>query len=199
VKFPSFNICVTLSIAAILMTAITVIACSPVVRDYPKSEFIESEDCKDLEHNTLPTTDLTLSADGLDITIQIEIADELTERAQGLMCRESITADTGMLFTYDSDRSNGFWMKNTYVPIDILHIDSAGNVVDLITMSPCPRDGLNDGDWQVKCASDAAAYTPIAPWRYTLELPAGWLAAEGMADPVFMNTNVYWSDVSHEN
>ncbi len=198
-KFPSFKIGVPLSIAAILVTAIAFVACSPVVREYPDPVFIESQDCEDIQHGVLPVTDLTLSTDGLDIAIQVEIADELSERAQGLMCRESIPVDTGMLFTYESDRSNGFWMHNTYVPIDILHIDSAGNVVDLNTMLPCPREGLNDGDWQVKCASDSVAYTPVAPWRYVLELPAGWLVEAGVDDPVFTSTNVYWSDVSSDN
>ena len=64
---------------------IAVAACSPAVRDYPAPVFIESPDCEDLEHSALPVIDLTLSTDGLDIAIQVEIADELSERAQGLM------------------------------------------------------------------------------------------------------------------
>jgi uncharacterized membrane protein (UPF0127 family) len=98
-----------------------------------------------------------------------------------------------MLFTYDTDRDSGFWMYNTYVSIDILHIDSSGRVVDKIEMSPCPRNGATDDEWQLRCAGDAAVYMPMSSWRYALELPAGWLADEGLGDPVFLDMTVSWS------
>jgi uncharacterized membrane protein (UPF0127 family) len=183
----------------IILATFIVVGCSSIEREYPEPAFINSPDCNDLEHGMLPVTDLTLSSEDFDIAIQVEIADEQSERAQGLMCRESIAPDTGMLFTYETDRSNGFWMQNTYVPIDILHIDSSGRVVDVLSMTPCLRDGLSDGDWQVKCATEAAEYTPESGWRYVLELPAGWLESNGISNPITASTNVYWSEVSSDN
>jgi len=183
----------------IILASFIVLGCSSIETEYPEPAFINSPDCNDLEHGLLPVTDLTLSSDDFDIAIQVEIADEPSERAQGLMCRESIAQATGMLFTYETDRSNGFWMQNTYVPVDILHLDSAGNVVDALTMTPCLRGGLTDGDWQVKCATEAAKYVPKSPWHYALELPAGWLESKGIANPMTANTNVYWSEVSSDN
>jgi uncharacterized membrane protein (UPF0127 family) len=160
---------------------------------YPAPVFIDSPECADLQHGVLPVTDLTLSTDGIEVSLQVEIANNSSKRTQGLMCRESIPPETGMLFTYESDRTSGFWMYNTYVPVDILFIDSSGNVVDNISMTPCPRESLTDEDWKVKCATDAATYIPSDEWRYSLELPADWLSGQNIGDSVVRSMNVSWS------
>jgi len=171
------------------------------VYDIPPSSFIASQDCDGLQHGFLPRTALTISSgDAIDITLQVEVADEAGEQSQGLMCRESVPPGTGMLFTYDTDRSNGFWMFNTYVPIDILYLDQFGHVVDNITMSPCTRDstkepGLDtstDDEWRTWCATEANAYVPAGPWRNTLELPAGWLETKGLGGPRGQEITVSW-------
>jgi uncharacterized membrane protein (UPF0127 family) len=95
-----------------------------------------------------------------------------------------------MLFTYAADRNTGFWMYNTYVPIEILYIDHSGDVVDKITMSPCLRETASDDEWIAKCAAESAAYVPGGSWRYTLELPVGWLAAQGADDSMIQEMNV---------
>lgn len=197
-KFPLPNKKSVLAVAALLAISIIAVACATNADEYPEPVFIESQDCDDLNHGLLPVTDLTLSTDGLDIPIQVEIADVPSEREQGFMCRESIPPGTGMLFIYNADRDSGFWMYNTYVPIDILHIDSFGRVVDKIEMSPCPRNGADDDDWRVMCATESAIYTPMRSWRYALELPAGWLADEGVGDPIFLNMTVSWSDLDSD-
>ena len=150
----------------------------------------------------LPLANLTISSRGQnDITLQVEVADEASERSQGLMCRDSIPSGTGMLFTYDTDRSSGFWMFNTYAPIDILYLDQSGHVVDNITMSPCtrgsakdvnPDSGADDG-WRIRCATEANAYIPLGTWRNTLELPAGWLEAQGLGGPLDQGITVSWT------
>ena len=173
-----------------LMAFFVLAACGS---NYPAPVFIDSPDCGDLMHGVLPVTDLTLSTDGIAVSLQVEIANNSSKRTQGLMCRESIPPDTGMLFTYESDRTSGFWMYNTYVPIDILFIDSFGDVVDNIAMLPCPREALADDDWKVKCATDAGTYIPTATWRYALELPVDWLASQNIGDSVVRSMNVSWS------
>ncbi len=157
--------------------------------------FIKSSDCTNLDHGALPITDVALSADARVVTVQAEVANSSSERAQGLMCRESIPAGTGMLFTYASDRTSGFWMYNTYVPIDILYIGSSGDVVDMISMSPCPRGSANDDEWKLKCATEASEYVPTGTWRYTLELPSGWLAENGITDSIARSMSISWSGI----
>lgn len=181
-------------VLALLILVTAILACQPDADDYPAPVFIESQDCEDIQTSPLPLSDITLSTGGMEVTLQVELADEPIERTQGMMCRESIPPGTGMLFTYNIDRSDGFWMYNTYVAIDILHIDRSGKVVDKINMSPCPRDSdpalEPDEPWKIRCAIDASLYIPMGQWRYALELPAGWLDEQGMGDPIFLNMKV---------
>ena len=168
--------------------------------EYPEPVFVESPDCTELTHGVLPVTNLTLSIDGRDIPVQVEVANNSSERTQGLMCRESITAGTGMLFTYTSDRSNGFWMFNTYADIDIIFIDKFGNVADQLSMSPCPRASDEEGDdqWKVRCAKEATDYVPRISWRYVLELPSDWLADQNIGDSIVREMEVSWPDATFE-
>lgn len=58
----------------------------------------------------------------------VEIADDDSERAQGLMFRESLPASQGMLFVYDQPITAAFWMKNTLIPLDMIFIRPDGTV-----------------------------------------------------------------------
>jgi uncharacterized membrane protein (UPF0127 family) len=59
----------------------------------------------------------------------IEVADEASERINGLMGREELDKDSGMLFVFDREEVQGFWMKNTLISLDIIWIDSNNRVV----------------------------------------------------------------------
>ena len=194
------KIAVATLISIALSSLVFFSACQWVENGYPDPTFIASRDCEDLNREVLAVTDLFISKSNgeRDITLQVEVADEPSERKQGLMCRESIPSGTGMLFTYNSDRSSGFWMYNTYTAIDILFVDSYGQVADMIKMSPCPRQTLHpvegDEEWKIRCMSEAQAYVPAKSWRSTLELPAGWLSEKSLDDPVKSISKIDWSN-----
>jgi uncharacterized membrane protein (UPF0127 family) len=62
---------------------------------------------------------------------QVEIADNDATRERGLMDRRYMAADHGMLFEFDRDAPVSFWMKNTYIPLDMIFISPSGVVTHI--------------------------------------------------------------------
>ncbi len=67
---------------------------------------------------------------------QLEVADSYAARQKGLMYRQSLPADGGMLFAFEQEEVLRFWMKNTYVPLDIIFVDGQGRIVAVRQMRP---------------------------------------------------------------
>lgn len=64
-------------------------------------------------------------------SIEIEIADDDDKRAQGLMWRRSMADSIGMLFIFEKERPLSFWMKNTYIPLDIIYVNKSMEIVTI--------------------------------------------------------------------
>ncbi|SBV36752.1 putative exported protein [uncultured Stenotrophomonas sp.] len=96
---------------------------------------------------------------------QVELAQDDATRARGLMFREHMDADRGMLFVHDRLEPQAYWMKNTRIPLDILYFDNARRLVSQQRdVPPCS-------------AGDACPpYPSFKPARYVLELNAGQAA-----------------------
>ena len=71
---------------------------------------------------------------------EVEVADTDKKRQQGLMFREILPKGSGMLFVFEEPAKYGFWMKNTYIPLDILWIDTNKKIVFIKRNSQPCRD-----------------------------------------------------------
>jgi uncharacterized membrane protein (UPF0127 family) len=94
----------------------------------------------------------------------LEVADTDATREHGLMKRDSMPPDHGMIFVFDYDAERSFWMKNTRIPLDIIYINSAGRAVSIASMKPY--------DWSPVPSKGAA--------KYAIELNVGVAAQTGV-------------------
>lgn len=72
--------------------------------------------------------------------IKAEIADTPEERTQGLMFRESLDENDGMIFIFDDPKVYSFWMKNTLIPLDIIWLNQEKEIVKILQATPCTED-----------------------------------------------------------
>lgn len=90
----------------------------------------------------------------------VAVADTALKRGQGLMFVEDFGDLDGMVFVFDRDVTNRFWMKDTLVPLDIAFFSAEGILVDVFEMVPCET-------------TSCPRYQPAGVYRYALERPAG--------------------------
>jgi uncharacterized protein len=102
----------------------------------------------------LPITELTA---GMHV-IRAEVAATEAARQQGLMLRQTMGPNEGMLFVFDRPAGVCMWMKNTPLPLSVAFIDPAGKIVNIEDMQPNTTDS--------HCAKGLI--------RYALEMNQGW-------------------------
>ena len=106
------------------------------------------------------------------VEIMVEIADTMEERMQGLMGRDFMEEDHGMLFIYDKGLIPIMWMKNMLIPLDILFISPELKVVYIAeNVPPCYEE--DDAD----CLRYGDASKTVS---YVLELPAAYVEKNGV-------------------
>lgn len=106
---------------------------------------------------------------------KVEIADDFSERQRGLMFRDEMAKDHGMLFIHEEQQPLAYWMKNTRIPLDILYFDNGHKLVaQQRDVPPCTA-----GD---RCPAypSQSADGSIVPARFVLELNAGEAAQLGL-------------------
>lgn len=99
------------------------------------------------------------------ISLEIEIVQDAESRQLGLMYRDELAENLGMLFVFETTRVLSFWMRNTFIPLDIAFIDAAGLIVDIQRMEPL---------------DESKQYISAVPALYALEVNAGWFEKNGV-------------------
>jgi uncharacterized membrane protein (UPF0127 family) len=114
--------------------------------------------CSGCEHNEAPPQSLRTTRMVIAGTpYTLEVADNPDRREIGLMKRDSMPADHGMIFIFPGEQQLGFWMKNTRIPLDIIYLDASGKIVSTATMKPYDLANVPSG----------------APAKYAIELNEG--------------------------
>ena len=108
----------------------------------------------------LPIGRVLLGGEDEEVFVDVEIAQTDQARAEGLMNRESLADDAGMIFVYFEPTQSGFYMKDTLIPLSIAFIDDEQRITQIIDMDPCTKD---------PCPS----YTPDGEYTAALEVNMG--------------------------
>lgn len=94
-------------------------------------------------------------------TVTVEVAHTQLLRAEGLMYRKTLAADTGMLFVFPHADYYSMWMKNTYIPLSVAFIDERGIILNIADMHP----------------ESLKAHDSAGAAKYALEVSRGWFSA----------------------
>lgn len=142
------------ALVGVLLLALT--ACGPSAQDVTTLRDRVDEDL------AAPFDDTTVRLTDGDETIELDafVADTPELRRQGLQGWTSLPERTGMVFTFATDATGGFWMKDTLIPLSIAFADADGRIHTLRDMEPCDTQ-------------PCPTYAPNAPYRYALEVEQG--------------------------
>jgi uncharacterized protein len=107
----------------------------------------------------LEITPIEINTTNETLNYFLEVADTSKERELGLMCRNYLPVNSGMLFVFDSEEKQSFWMKNTLIPLDILFLNDEKKIVSIYQNAEPMRVDL--------------LYRSIIPVKYVIELNGG--------------------------
>ena len=100
-----------------------------------------------------------------DHKLIVEVADSPGEQVVGLMNRDFLPADRGMIFVFEEPKKAFFWMKNTSIPLDVAFLDSEGVILEILPLVPFEET-------RVASKSDQVAYA--------IETNRDWFASRGL-------------------
>ncbi|HUP96740.1 MAG TPA: DUF192 domain-containing protein [Usitatibacter sp.] len=106
----------------------------------------------------LATATLKMGAHAL----KVEVVKSDADRSKGLMYREKLGRDDGMLFIFDEPAYHSMWMKNTLIPLSVAFVDAQGVILNILDMEPQTLD----------------SHMSAGPSIYAIETNKGWFAAK---------------------
>lgn len=108
----------------------------------------------------------------------LEIVDDISSRADGMMHRTSFLPESGMLFIFPIAGERSFWMKNCLIPIDLIFLDSRGTITALHEMPIEDPPSDNESDWEYE--QRLRRFWSYGPARFAIELEEGSIQKLGL-------------------
>ena len=113
-----------------------------------------------------------------EIMVNVEVADTPQKQSQGLMSRENLKLDHGMLFIFDDESILSFWMKDTLIPLDMIFVDETFRIINVVDNAlPCNIEPCPD-------------YSSEKPAKYVLEVNAGFVETNDIEAGDFISINL---------
>ncbi len=137
--------------------AFCILRCGPSSIDNPKSRIENPTPARP----SLPSVELRIK----DAHVFAEVVSRPEDRSLGLMYRHSLAPDSGMLFVFDADEFQRFWMKNTLIPLSIAYVTRDSFITDVLEMAPLDT---------------TTPYLSSKPVRYAIEMNSGWFQTRGI-------------------
>ena len=111
--------------------------------------------------------EISIFSEKKNTVIFVEVVDQKQDMAKGLMYREKLEENNGMLFIFPQEQNLSFWMKNTYIPLDMIFISKDFKIVDVKSAVPCHAD-------------PCLLYRPQKQAQYVVEVNRGFAEMHGI-------------------
>lgn len=97
------------------------------------------------------------TASGKEVAYQVEIADTDASRQKGLMYRTEMPSNRGMLLDFGAPEKVSIWMKNTFIPLDIIYVDAAGIITQIVEQAEPQSTSLMNSNARVRAVLEVNA------------------------------------------
>ena len=98
-------------------------------------------------------------------TLRVEVVETLEKQERGLMFRQSLPENEGMLFVYREPQELAFWMRNTFIPLDIVFVGADGIILNI---------------HQARPLDESVLYRSAGAAKYVIETNQGWFSRHGI-------------------
>ena len=170
-KLSVYNITIAIILVLILVIVSMIIFVNPTPKHVKKSNITINDQpvvpSKPVFRKDGELRFLNKKTNKVITTIDIEVADDDAEREQGLMYRDTMAENAGMLFLMDTEEPQNFWMKNTIISLDIVYADSERRIVSI--SKNCKPYSLDQ-------------IPSVKPALYVVEVNAGFTTQHGITD-----------------
>tara|TARA_B100000214_G_scaffold73353_1_gene49229 strand:+ start:2329 stop:2868 length:540 start_codon:yes stop_codon:yes gene_type:complete len=133
-------------------------------------------DCNDTEIE-FKTSSIFLENNLYRFPMKVFVAENQKQYERGLMCVRNLPEDIdGMIFNYELEQNNAFWMYKTYIPLSIIYFDKNGTSISKSNMVPCKRDILESKkSHKERCFLESENYSPKNYYLNALEISNEYL------------------------